>query len=687
MLGELCTRREFLKVIGFVYIASQLEMSGLAQETVESSMNYDYIPWVDEPEITESKIYFGMGAGIGFDGQLSLLKIDGSVQEITLPPGYTTPWGVRFSPQGDRLAVWIRSLEKGSTKREQLFLIDPSKENLPDNPLSDNPIFDTYTAQTQGFVEWSKDGRRLMTWTIPNAVVSVPLTGTVRVFDGENKIFERSNTMAYEGGTSPDGKWILLAPDVDLNSPYVFLVNIDTNEQFKLPTQSGIASAWSPDGSLLIIQAENILNGFLRFDLATKRELSPLKLASLPFPASGWESVIPLAISSDNKLLLFQAQEAIKAGQINRDVLFVMDMDSGEVNMLAFGKHNSLNKHLQKFVSDKELQIITPDQNSNYILLTKLNLGNGEKTERVLALLPDFLNYARLEGDRLVCYRLIQPNLIRLETYSLNDGTTVEIGEIKKGSPDYSFDFWVKELRQGDIISADTNYLVGRSRRYVIGDQARHIVGKAPINVTPALISKVPESINQLPFKNGDVLVSNGVGWLIRNNQRFRMHEHTLEEFIVNRRFNQALQEVPGWVIDLIPEGPKVHESTRFVTLWGGQTFESDAPLALVWWSGLGTSSDVMWGKIEKIFDQGLKQFDWEKTRIILATYNIEQKRDGFTIGEFTFEHSIRSPAINFVRAKWLVQWLKIQFPRTKFIFAGHSQGGCHGVSCSISQP
>lgn len=237
----------------------------------------------------------------------------------------------------------------------------------------------------------------------------------------------------------------------------------------------------------------------------------------------------------------------------------------------------------------------------------------------------------------------------------------------------YSF----KIKRDGDLIETNnSSYVLYKGRRYLTFP-ASFGSSKTPVSMDGFIRAQMPESANKLELREGDLLVSGGKGWYIRNRTRYGISD--LQAFIKTRRFNRKIWETPSWVVDKINLGREPEKRGRTPD-WDGHEIDTNAGLAIIFIGGWDGTTEKQLKAFENV-KKGLKFAGWDDSRFLEFTYNFS----GSHAATYESGYTKRFPGDNVDVARDFIDWCKTRLPRTRFILLGHSQGGYLAFNAALS--
>ncbi|MBI3290559.1 hypothetical protein HYZ78_04140 [Candidatus Microgenomates bacterium] len=692
-----------------VAIASVAET--VQDELPQRFFNPEWIRWRAEKESERKDYLFGQIAEIRWDEQKRAQRLfisdilGGPAREIDLPirldleqGGAVVGRAIAFSPDGSQLAVAVRT-GSGRVNQQNIFVVDVQS-------LVARKIYEG-ASDTESYLAWSQDSKKLLAASYPHAIVTPPYRGEVNVLDVESGRPVYREQAAIAISFSPDGKWVVtdrgfLTTDgrplrVDPifsvpQPPYLpdsSLVNLDTGKRYKVTFQGNLK--WSADGKYLAAArwpiAATSRGGYFNypgidvFDLVTGEE----KSSDLPF---GWDYPAPISISPDNKQLIFSAT----IPKESEEVLTLLNLETQEIKVLLRQPQAMLfsfglgNPDFYSFLSSTELLMVTQNINNgdievkNFDLMTgNISLQYSVKPEGWLIRSGDF-------GLEQITYLVRKsggvdlPGEIQFFNYSKKDERNVLLGTAQDFPPLTDFASSIEAVSDGQTLSVEgASYIFANGRLY----ESR--VDSSSVSAKPAsrrLLEQVPRSENKLDFGPGDILVGpGGRSWYLQNGGRYEIPGR-VEDFVQKRHKNMKAYEVPGWVLDkiLVKELPE-----RFFLDQYGRLIDGYADRLLVLTAGVGQDSDGTVKTFERVVKRAERLLPPEQ--ILYGSLNVHIDDNGVTPLKHGREQSVQFPEFSINALSHHVSWLKKKAPLAQVVMCGHSQGGYLSFNVARSHP
>lgn len=255
--------------------------------------------------------------------------------------------------------------------------------------------------------------------------------------------------------------------------------------------------------------------------------------------------------------------------------------------------------------------------------------------------------------------------------------------EIIANNPPKIPDAIFEVIQDGGIVQ-DEETLLRNGRRHMTSPEAIPFLlsSKTP-SIPRRIVGQIPESENKLNFRPGDILVDfRGKPWYLQNGGRYEIHSST-REFVEKRHKKMKIFQVPPWVIDKIP---KKEMPGRFFEDQYGRLIDGQSSRLLVFWGGLGSTSD----STKKFFERAVERFlaiGGKETQILFGTYRMGVIKDGFVPGLYDESDSLGYPPTSIDEANNLYTWLKLKAPLAQVVSCGQSQGGVVCFYAALAHP
>lgn len=717
-------RRNFFRLLGAA--AGTAALSCLPQSLSQGSSSKEnlsqeeYFPprtklseivrWQEEGpsslrEIEKGSHLFGEAVGKFSDGRLWLEEfLTGRIKEIDPPialkeiiafagPGILS----QISPNKEKLAFWLWD-NKESLQTDFLVLLDLNSLSIRKVYERNQPV-KTFPS----VYRWSEDSRRLLCafrtgWAETEVGIE---NNEVFIFEDEKLIYSQKGVLGHPGGISPDGEWVLLGtPTTSKNQSNYSLVNLESKKTislFPIWGEGTLSVLWSPDSQSLVCGGEIFWPRdpqFTKFSLAPALIWVDLKNGTQENKrhlSSFYGLINLLHLSPDRDKILFSAY----SDESHRKELLLFNFETGEMKSLVshewVGAFSNPDNFF--FLSNEELLLVSYDEKSPYLNIQAINLSTGQVNNLYKIKITDSPIFPWWLDSNWLVYSKLSEGLPK-ETYafSLKTGKEFLLASL---SPN-NFNKWLILLNEGQVVQADKRFYFSQGRKYLVTPQASEMLATvAPKPIPARIIGQIPESVNKLEFRDGDLLVVPGkTAWYLRNGRRYSIRDW--EQFQRNTRFNQKVREVPDWVVQRVQTVPELTDGGEFIRNWDGQRIEvqKDGGLMILFCAGYGSSTGDAKTTFVKVKER-LKRVGWRDTQFLEFTYNVgikETKVGGqseriITPSPYVSDLTFRDPVINIGMADALLEYYKKLCLRTKLILIGFSQGGFLAFNAALKHP
>lgn len=473
-----------------------------------------------------------------------------------------------------------------------------------------------------------------------------------------------------EVGFSPDSQWVVTLGSNDGSNFDLKAFNLQTGENRFLFDGFASEGAWCSLGESTFVAFVDPNRGGLQelrlFDLATGQQ-SGLGDGSHLFRILPDRGSV-LFIKDQQKIGLVDLRSSEK-----RFFSLSGDVRVGDLGHSTFSPNGRefifLNWNLQgEWFEIYVLNLVT----GQLVLRQKLIRENGMRVEKFLT--PEWFVLSVGVSDSR-----------RWELFSLSSGKRVSLGQTKANFP---AELGATLLTEGAVWqSGEGSYYFSQGRKYPVTTQAAEILASAPKPIPQRVAEQIPESVNKLEFRGGDlVLVQEGGSWYLRDGQRYPVAD--LESFQNNVQFNRQRYEIPQVIFKRIPEGQDPFEGKPGFPDWDGHFVEAhrEGSILLLFVKGWKSASDD--GPSFPELKGGLRENNCSTDgRMAEFTYNTRRRHDGeLELRPYDSTHATVVPITPTKYLEWQLERYKKLLPWAKIILVTHSLGGWLAFNAALNQ-